>query len=171
MGTDKALLPWNGSTLLARAVSCAREALDRAGATEAPVWVSGAYEGFASVPDLEPGLGPLGGLHAVTVRAHRERIAGRVVVLPVDMPLLRAEALEALCAAPRCSHFEGFELPAIFELSELSACLGELISAPPRERSIRRLLSELSAVSISPPADWALQSSNANTPDEFRRLL
>ncbi len=62
MGRDKALLPWQGRTLLEHM----RGLLMQAGARE--VWVSGNYPAFGGVPDRVARCGPLGGLYSVAMR-------------------------------------------------------------------------------------------------------
>jgi molybdopterin-guanine dinucleotide biosynthesis protein A len=81
MGRDKALLEWQGRSLLARAVE------ELGGVIEEVFIVAPDDRGYADlgveiVPDLRPGLGPVAGIHAALVRA-----TGRpVFVLACDMP-------------------------------------------------------------------------------------
>lgn len=86
MGRDKALLPWQGQTLLERAL----------GATQAVVSVTrivGArakFETYGSiVEDIFPERGPLGGIHAALSDSDRELN----LVLAVDLPFVTPELL------------------------------------------------------------------------------
>ena len=73
MGTDKALVPLDGRTLLARALDLARS-LTR------EVRIVGDKQKFAPfapvVEDVFPGCGPLGGIHAA-LRASNRRATSR----------------------------------------------------------------------------------------------
>lgn len=87
MGREKALLPWQGRTLVENALAILREA-------GLPAAIAGARaSGLAAfapvVPDAEPGLGPLAGLCAALASAP----AHWAVFLPVDVPLLPAALL------------------------------------------------------------------------------
>ncbi len=91
MGRDKALLPWQGRTLLEHM----RGVLKQAGAGR--VWVSGNYPAFGGVPDCVARCGPLGGLYSVAMQMPD----GPAWVVPVDTPrmtpalLLRLQADQA----------------------------------------------------------------------------
>jgi len=85
MGTDKALLDFNGRPLIAHA-------LDVLKAAGLPVFIAGArpearseLESFAPViPDSETGVGPLGGICSALAVSDKEY----AVFLPVDLPFL-----------------------------------------------------------------------------------
>jgi molybdopterin-guanine dinucleotide biosynthesis protein A len=98
MGSDKAALPWHGSTLarraaglLARSASPPVVAVAAAGQQLAlPPWVQ-------VVRDREPELGPLAGLAAgLAAASHHADVA---VVCAVDAPLAHPAVLSALAAA------------------------------------------------------------------------
>jgi len=85
MGSDKALLPFAGEPLIARAVRTLHEAglpASIAGAASSARAPLAAYAPL--VDDSEPGLGPLAGICAA-LAATSARFA---VFLPVDLPLL-----------------------------------------------------------------------------------
>lgn len=87
MGRDKALLPWQGRTLVESALAILREA-------GLPVYLAGGsapqLAAFAPlVPDEEPGQGPLAGICSA-LAATQARWA---VFVPVDLPLLPASLL------------------------------------------------------------------------------
>lgn len=101
MGTDKALLRWEGQTLVQRQLSLLRTL----GPTQ--VFISGKpavnYE-VADAPvvlDAVPEQGPLGGIEAVLSAT----AASHVLVLAVDMPGMTAAFLKRLLAS--CRHGVG----------------------------------------------------------------
>lgn len=86
MGVDKALLPHAGRPLVAHAVAILRDA----GLTGAIAGARSPLAGIAPVvEDLEPGLGPLGGVCAALASTS----APLAVFLPVDLPFLPATLL------------------------------------------------------------------------------
>ncbi len=95
MGRSKAWLELGGQPLLARAVSLARAA----GASE--VLISGRMgEDYAALGcpvlfDLEPGLGPVGGIE----RALHAAAFPQVLMLAVDLPRMTPEFLRRLASA------------------------------------------------------------------------
>ncbi len=89
MGRDKALLEFQGETLLTHAVKLARSVTPE-------VRIIGDAKKFAPwgdvVEDIYPEHGPLGGIHAALAGTRSDLN----LVLPVDMPLLDARFLEFL---------------------------------------------------------------------------
>ncbi len=81
MGVDKALLPYCGQTLLARA-------LETAAVVAGGVFIVGAREQYAMygsvIEDVHAGCGPLGGIHA----ALSSSTTDLNLVLSVDIPLM-----------------------------------------------------------------------------------
>jgi molybdenum cofactor guanylyltransferase len=85
MGRDKALLPFAGRPLIARALATLREAGLPAAIAGADQAANSALATYAPiVPDPQPGLGPLAGICAA-LEAASTRF---VVILPIDLPLL-----------------------------------------------------------------------------------
>lgn len=81
MGRDKALMPWQGRTLLNRAVGVLQSCFERV-AVIGPARAGYDESGVEVLADFRPGLGPLGGIHTALVRA-----AGLdVFVLACDLP-------------------------------------------------------------------------------------
>jgi len=83
MGTDKALLQWNGENLLQNALSKAKEV------SPAPMIVGSRarYSSYGDViEDRFPDCGPLGGIHAALCATQTDLN----LVLSVDMPLMTA---------------------------------------------------------------------------------
>jgi molybdenum cofactor guanylyltransferase len=93
MGTDKAFVEFEGTTLLARALMT--------GSAVGPVRIVGSPERFQEygtvVADVFAGQGPLAGIHA----ALRSSDTEWNVVLAVDMPFVRAELLHMLVGRAR----------------------------------------------------------------------
>ncbi len=96
MGTDKAFVVLNGSTLLARMLDLARSV-----ATD--VRIVGSAEKFSNfaptVEDVFPGCGPLAGIHA----ALRSSQTDRNLILAVDLPFLSRQFLDFLIMKSRAS--------------------------------------------------------------------
>ena len=88
MGTNKALLELNGSTVLNHMVKAIRPAVSRivvaAGSNEALYSVWG-DEGLECIQDVYPGKGPLAGLHAALSASRTDWN----LVSACDMPLLQ----------------------------------------------------------------------------------
>ena len=89
MGSDKALLPWAGETLLVRALTIARD-------TCGQVMICGSrsrYGKFGKViEDTEPGRGPLSGIQSALHATQTELN----LILSVDLPLMQAAFLRWL---------------------------------------------------------------------------
>jgi molybdopterin-guanine dinucleotide biosynthesis protein A len=94
MGTDKALVEFQGRTLLARSLDLAR-------ALSANVRIVGSRDKFAQfapvVEDEFPNCGPLGGIHAALRSSHTDLN----LVLAVDMPFVTQPLLQYLIAQAR----------------------------------------------------------------------
>ena len=163
MGTDKALLAVGAGTLLdhmtakLRALAIAEVVVCR----NAP----------GCLPDLLPGLGPLGALHSLS-----RHYPGRdLLVVPVDMPLLSAATLAALLTAdselsgPR--HYEGYLLPLWLPLAPAAIhAIETRLTDAAADRSLAALLRDLSAETLplrGPHAEFA----NINTPAEWEFMV
>ncbi len=89
MGTDKALVEFDGQPMICRTI----EILQAAGL---PVSIAGARSSLDKyapvVPDVEPGLGPLGGICS----ALKSTSARHAVFLPVDLPRLPSSLIALL---------------------------------------------------------------------------
>ncbi|GAC1429389.1 MAG: molybdenum cofactor guanylyltransferase [Terriglobales bacterium] len=97
MGKDKALLQFEGKSLLQRTV-------DIVSAVTADVRIVGSVKHFAAfgdvVEDIYPGQGPLGGIHAAL---HSSKTALNLI-LAVDMPFVESRFLSFMLATARqCS--------------------------------------------------------------------
>ena len=95
MGTDKALLPFEGYTLLERVLAIGHELSD-------DCFVVGLREeyrrfGAPVVADTYPGAGALGGIATALAAARHDF----TLVVACDMPLLSGPLLRAMAAEPR----------------------------------------------------------------------
>lgn len=153
MGRDKRFLFKDGKTWLQHAIDLLSR-LDPDGGT---VLVSGFVEGFEGVPDLQPHQGPLMGLFSVMSHLWSQApVAKRLLVIPVDMPLLSREVLEGLTKAEVESQvqvvaYTGNELPMVLALNEETMSIAErLLQGEPHRRSFRNLQSQLKVHWLEP---------------------
>lgn len=166
MGRDKAWLDFRGTPLwqhqctLLRAAGC-REVL-----------VSGALPG--GLPDGVADAGPLAGIDAArrTLQS-RGLVAGSLLVIPVDMPLLDAPLLGALAATDAAAaHYAGHPLPLCLRLGAAldTALTAHLHDPVPRRRSLQALLATLQATALPVDSVLGVKLSGANTPAEWAAL-
>ena len=164
MGQDKALLDWQGRSL----IDHARRRFADAGIAESVV--SGDRPEHGGIPDQHRGEGPLAGLLAVT-KAHAGR---RLLVVPVDMPRLPAAWLARLAAASPsdCAlHYDGYPLPLRIDATlDLRRQLTAWLDDPVGPRALTHLLRALDAGTIPPQTASGLEFDNANTPEDWARI-
>ncbi|MCJ9430551.1 molybdenum cofactor guanylyltransferase [Kordiimonas marina] len=151
MGHDKALLSFEGETLLARA-----ERLLKAVGAERVV-ILGRPDHPSGAVDSTPFAGPAAAV-ADWLQTHPD--AGQVVVIPVDMPGLRAETLTPLIAEG-AAVYAGFPLP--FTAFAADKPLGSVVR-------VRDLLSALQVKTVPVPPGRADDFININTPDDLAAL-
>ncbi|HEL4111764.1 TPA: molybdenum cofactor guanylyltransferase [Stenotrophomonas maltophilia] len=163
MGRDKALLPWQGHTLLEHM----RSVLLQAGARR--VWVSGDYPAFGGIPDRVARCGPLGGLYSVAMRMPD----GPAWVVPVDAPRMTPALLQRLRAGGghSCAVFADEPLPMRLQIDDhCRRVLQELVEDPTARRSVRALQERLGVTRLPlAPEDQALLL-NCNTPSEWESI-
>lgn len=155
MGRNKALLEYDGKTLLEHMTALLR----KAGAAD--VFVSGCYEGYDCIPDLQEYAGP-----AVALRDVLQNLAARkkykgVLCVPVDMPLLSVEALRHLCGVKDGAYFEHHPFPLYIALPLRGEAGAE---------SMRGLLAAEKITAQSLPEEYAEEMLNANTPEEWKKV-
>lgn len=150
MGSDKALLPYHGQTLLQHQAAL----LAIAGLK---VVVSGDYEGFDCIPDRVVRCGPLGGIYSVALQYPDSAL----VVAAVDMLQITPANVSRLRQNAVACHFSGQPLPAFFPNSgELAIAIAAILAEPNRGFSLHRLHSLLSSEAIS---DAEFEPMNVNT--------
>ena len=155
MGRDKALLEWQGQPLYQRAQTLAQSL----GAGQ--VLLSGPQVG--GLPDRYPGQGPLAGIDVCLQKTE----TAWVLVLPVDMPQLRAETLAPLVSERQPAYLAESPLPAWLPNSaRVRTWLVQQLADPAGERSVKSLLGFVEARSL--PCEASL--GNCNTPEEWRVL-
>lgn len=165
MGTDKALLRWQGRSLLEHQI----DVLLAAGVAE--VKVSGERPELQGIADPVPQAGPLGGIAGVAAACED----GQLLIVPVDMPRLQAPLLQRLCqAAPEaaCVRFAGHVLPMRLRLDvrcreQLAALLR---ASDPRSRSLRALQEQVGLHEITLSEEEATQLIDCNTPQAWQEV-
>lgn len=171
MRTDKSQLRLGGRRLIDRQAAVLAEAL---GCLPADLLVSGQLEGYRCVPDLQPGIGPLGGLQSVISGLQDGRFA---IFLPVDQPEMSSATLGRLTSAARDDDqalaFEGHEMPLVLQATPGSRrVLGALcdVGCPARQRSVRELLARIGARRVARGPVSEREFFNANTPEEWQQV-
>lgn len=169
MGQDKAQLLLAEKTLLTRNVALL-STLNLSG-----IFVSGQYEGFDCIEDINESLGPIGGLHACVNALYTKYDA--LFIMPVDMPLLgKAQCLQLLQQFK--IHAQGVfyaqsTFPMILPLTEqLRDYLQEVLVSPHnKQRSLYRLLETLKLQPINYQTKESFRFQNSNTPKEWEACL
>ncbi|HUA81480.1 MAG TPA: molybdenum cofactor guanylyltransferase [Dyella sp.] len=163
MGRDKALLSWQGRPLIEHQIAL----LKSAGAKD--VKVSGYRPDYHGICDLIPQAGPVGGIAGVAAVCED----GELLIVPVDMPRLRASLLQRLQNSERdaaCVRFADRVLPMRMRLDVQSrGVLNELIVAiDKRARSLRTLQERLGIVEIALSDDESKQLIDCNTEEAWQ---
>jgi molybdopterin-guanine dinucleotide biosynthesis protein A len=173
MGCDKALLPFRNMRVTDHMVHL----MGVLGCS--PIVVSGKVEGYNAIHDILPCAGPVGGIHAIAQKIIQENWPRAWLFVPVDMPLLTPELLNRLSSC-LCTydhdgaHFTDKPLPLFLRLHDhvLSRInqAGEAIAAG-GQMAVHRLLETLHICDIPYSDEEALQLANANTPEDWQRIL
>lgn len=170
MGRNKAMLDFRGVPLWRHM----RGVLAAAGCRQ--VLVSGVLpdlrSGEEATPDVQPGLGPLAGIASV-IGAHGDALCKDwLLVVPVDLPLLTADALRWLCVQgfdANGAFYAGHALPALLRNTlHFRQTLGTRLRATEaRERSVNALHHAIGSREIAVPADFITALTNTNTPQDW----
>lgn len=156
MGQDKAKLIWNNQPMWLKQVKLA-QAL---GAKD--ILISHPEFGQA---DHKPGFGPLSGLHTLLPQCQHSR----VLVLPIDTPLLTPELLKPLLAVKGSAFFENSALPCVLDHDPtIHAYIASQLHEH-GQRSVHALLEHCQADKVSCHAPELL--ANANTLEQWQSLL
>jgi len=169
MGQDKAQLVLAQQTLLERNVTL----LSSLGLSD--IFVSGQYDGFQCIEDINPALGPIGGLHACSQFLYKQYDA--MFIIPVDMPLLGdvecLHLLQQFINYPQGVFYGQAIFPMIVPLTtELNEYLSQALASPHnKQRSLYRLLNTLKLQAITTPQAQNFRFQNSNTPQEWADCL
>ncbi len=171
MGRDKALLLWNGETLLERIA----QAVEQAAGSALIVGDSERYGGFGyrTLPDRIPDCGPLGGI--VTALAHS--VCPWNLTVACDMPGVNAKALASLVHRVRCLHAEVDVLMPYFDGRAQPLCaLYHRRGLPVIEAALRSGSRKvLDAIAPLRVATYASNDEelfrNVNTPEEWSAFV
>jgi molybdenum cofactor guanylyltransferase len=172
MGQDKALLPTAGfPTLLQRQLALLQSLpLDTCSVSRHRRHQTPTGLGVPILPDTnnEQHAGPLAGIQAA---AFAWPDASALLVLPVDLPFIRAETLQTLLdegqRLHRAVYYEDDYLPLYLPLHDaLRDDLNTRIALASSDKSMRSLLRRENAEALPTPADNTL--TNTNTPEEWQ---
>ena len=163
MGQDKSRLTWQGQPLYRYMMAL----LEQAGIQE--VMLSGADFPLETISDIFPGRGPLSGIHAALGSLDD---GDRLLVIPVDMPLVPVEAIRILCEQQQLCFFDGFNLPVMIPATrETRQVIAERVQSDhPKDYALWRLFQSLGGITVSLPEGMTPLFSNANTPEEWHRI-
>jgi len=159
MGTDKAVLSWNGRRAVDRIADVARQV-----GAERVLTAGGGDYGFPRIDDPAPGGGPVAGIAAgiAALRAERRQ---RVLVLAVDAPTIRPGDLAPLIAsASPGAAYDGLNLPLVMDRAAIPNQAGA-------GWSVGRLIDAAGLARLTCPSGAIERLRGANTPDERDRLL
>lgn len=170
MGSDKALLPLGGETLLARAADFWRGVSGIDGvivSTGSEEHLPTLPAGVIGVPDLYPGCGPMAGLHAAFTLTDAEVL----YVSAVDMPFLTPDALLPEPTGDAAIYVNQNRPEPLFGAYRRS-CLPSIEKAlADGERKMRTLLDRVDTEYIPLPDTLREAVSNLNTRADVLRAL
>lgn len=162
MGSDKAAILYRSKSLLTHAT----DLLASFGVNE--TIVLGKPDHALGMADPLPGAGPAANIVAWINNFYRKDPKQdisqgpiRLVILPVDMPLLGIEQLQALCACERGGYFDDLYLPLVATIDQPLACEGN---------RMKDLLTTLEIKAITAPKKWQKALRNFNSAIDFKAL-
>lgn len=168
MGCDKAMLPFEGGTLLEWQIRKLRQLH-----LEQILISGGGYcvPGAQTVPDIFPDCGPIGGIYSCMQQAH----GSACLVLSVDTPLVPVSVLEKLCE----KHLSGDSEITILRTKDgdiepligiYNTGIAELLLQQIRAQnfSVRHLVRLVSTAFFD--VDDELACFNCNRPEDYQRL-
>lgn len=152
MGTDKALLEYNGKPLVEHMAGL----LKQAGCAD--ICISGAIPGYECIPDAAPHEGP-GRAMVDLLRQFRDGYE-RLLFVPVDMPLVAADSLRHLMSQNGGVFYDTYPLPAcLMTGADFPSC-----------GSVRAVLAASGAKGIELPREWKSGMANVNTRAEWESI-
>ncbi len=164
MGEDKALLKLsNGNTLLQQSIHI----LQRAGIED--VVISGDRDG--GIADQISGLGPLSAIETVIHKTH----AARLLIIPVDMPLLTTSLLKELLAqgdVENSIYYKQHYLPLNLAVTmKTKKIIRHLIEQPEKKfRSLKNLLEKIPCKVLTYKKQQSTALENINTPQQWQHI-
>ncbi|WP_432453017.1 MULTISPECIES: molybdenum cofactor guanylyltransferase [unclassified Agarivorans] len=164
MGRDKALLHWQGKTLLQTKVEQLQRLLGSA------VYVSGQYPGYQCIVDIDISRGPLSGIYSCLNQLESPAF----LFVPVDMPLLSDVVLRQLLACFQQTNRSAYCQNSMFPLyvvrnQQTESILRSLLDEQdPKRASIVAFSSAIGANVIELPAEYQTVMVNTNTPDQWQ---
>lgn len=166
MGSDKAALQWQGSSLLKSRLSLLEETLNN------ECYVSGNYPEFRHIKDSSESKGPLSGILSCLQTLNQQFC----LFIPVDMPLLNMQVLDVIInqhqTEPGNYYFSNSVFPIIVEANAKNlSCLADVLSLPvAKQRSIKAFLNLIQATEIEIPKELASAMVNTNTPEQWQHI-
>lgn len=186
MGGDKALLSWQGQSLLQHQWQMLNGLF-----LPENIWVSGNREGFPHILDQITNAGPLVGVYSALQKLLQEKTCSdfSILFVPVDMPFLNEKSIAKLYSfscgeAFACDgvYFSGYELPVLIlnpekffkiieaMLVENNSQLESTVEGKKKSLSFKELYKKLNMKMLS--ADEDIKSlQNLNTRREFDEAL
>ena len=184
MGTDKALLEYDGKQFIEQIAEKLSEFDERIIARGNNSRLEGKLEReWTVIPDIYPGHGPIGGLHAALSACRSDAL----FVVTCDMPLIERELVRELCDQMQEADFDEERVDAcdvvisvgeggkihplcgVYRKSVLPVLEEQIISDQNRIMAAIRKL-RVNYVTIDSP-DREMQLSNINTPQEYESLV
>lgn len=152
MGQNKALIQFKGIPMVSHMTNILRQ-----GGVD-DIFISGDVVGFNSVPDVTPYAGPA---QAICNMIRQKIGYDGYLCVPVDMPLLKPEALRILMSQPQGGYFAAHPLPFF-----LTKCrnIGNFYS-------VREILDANQVPTIPLPDSMREIMVNTNTPEEWGKIL
>lgn len=174
MGCDKAQLMWDGKTLLQHQINLLKEVL-----TYEDIFISGNRFEFQSINDTYLGGGPLVGLLSVINHfLDKSNQPMRILIVPVDMPLLTVNLLKELLDFDLANlkyhcdlvRFQNHELPIVIRNSiKVKDVIIDLLSKCSNQHSFKSLVKNLKIVELK--NNTINNFMNTNTPEEWNEAL
>lgn len=170
MGIDKAGLVLRNKTLL----EIAEDTLVESGCTEVKI-SSNHLDG--AVHDEFEYFGPVAGIHAGLNSFHKDQKEGYLVVMPVDMPLIKAGTLKRLTLEASqydLIRFDNYQLPLVIALNKTAVeRLSGLLSSTTVDRgiSLKRMFREFNEHIIHLNSEEEQYFINCNSEADYTEIL
>jgi molybdenum cofactor guanylyltransferase len=174
MGEDKAYLEFSGQSLLQAGLNLLKE-------VDSEIILLSGRDGYPeSVPDILEQCGPPGGLYACLeyLSTIDKLDDSPLLIIPVDMPKLNPDILQALMvniSEQDACHFEGEIFPCVLRASvKLRDFLKQLFKESHElggKRSMRAVLKFCNSKQVSKELFSADFFRNINTPEDYEKVL